>query len=50
MMWLMTFIEIERPLSLLALNKLIGIRTTGLNSVLIILAITVIPVVFYISG
>ena len=34
-------------LSLLSLNKLIGIRITGFNSVLIIIAVTIIPVVFY---
>ena len=34
-------------LSILALNKLIGIRITGFNSILIIIAITIIPVVFY---
>ncbi len=34
-------------LSILALNNLIGVRITSLNSVLIILAITIIPVVFY---
>ena len=34
-------------LSILALNKLIGIRITGFNSVLIIAAITIIPVVCY---
>jgi uncharacterized membrane protein len=34
-------------LSILVLNKLIGVRITGFNSVLIILVITVIPVVFY---
>jgi len=34
-------------LSLLALNKLIGIRITGSNSVLIIIAVTVAPVAFY---
>ena len=34
-------------LSILGLNKLVGIRITGLNSVLIILTITVIPLAFY---
>jgi len=34
-------------LSLLALNKLIGLRITGFNSVLVITAITIIPIVFY---
>jgi len=34
-------------LSILVLNKLIGIRITGLNSVLIILVITVVPIVIY---
>jgi len=34
-------------LSILILNKLIGIRITGLNSVLIILVITVVPIVVY---
>jgi uncharacterized membrane protein len=34
-------------LSILVLNKLIGIRITGLNSVLIILVITVVPIVVY---
>ena len=34
-------------LSLLALNKLIGLRITGVNSVLVIIAVTVIPVAFY---
>ncbi len=34
-------------LSILALNKLIGVRITGFNSVLIILAITIIPVAIY---
>ena len=34
-------------LSILALNKLIGIRITGSNSVLIIIVITIIPVVVY---
>ncbi len=34
-------------LSILALNKLIGVRITGFNAVLIILAITIIPVVIY---
>ncbi|MFC1892803.1 DUF1616 domain-containing protein [Chloroflexota bacterium] len=34
-------------LSILALNKLVGIRINGLNSFLIIFTITVIPLVFY---
>ncbi len=34
-------------LSILALNKLIGVKITGLNSPLIIDAITIIPLVFY---
>ena len=34
-------------LSLLALNKLLGISITGFNSVLIIIAVTVTPVAFY---
>ncbi len=34
-------------LSILSLHKLFGISITGLNSVLIILVITVIPVAFY---
>ena len=34
-------------LSILAMNKLIGVRITGFNSVLIILAITIIPVAIY---
>ncbi len=34
-------------LSILVLNKLIGIRITGLNSVLIILVITIVPVIIY---
>jgi len=34
-------------LSLLFLNKLIGIRITGFNSVLVILVVTIIPVAFY---
>jgi len=34
-------------LSILVLNKLIGIRITGLNSVLIILIITVVPIAVY---
>ena len=34
-------------LSILALNVLLGIRITGLNSLLIIVVITIIPVVFY---
>lgn len=34
-------------LSLLSLNKLIGISITGVNSVLVIIVVTIIPVVFY---
>lgn len=34
-------------ISILALNMLIGIKVTGFNSVLIIMAVTLIPVVFY---
>ena len=34
-------------LTILALNRLIGVRITGFNSVLIILAITIIPIAFY---
>ena len=34
-------------LTILALNKLIGVRITGFNSVLIILTITILPVVIY---
>jgi len=34
-------------LSILALNKLIGIRITGFSSLLIIIVITIIPLVFY---
>ena len=34
-------------ISILALNKLIGIRVTGSNSVLIIIVVTIIPVAFY---
>ena len=34
-------------LSLLALNKLIGIRTTGSNSVLVIILVTIVPVAIY---
>ena len=34
-------------ISILSLNMLIGIKITGLNSVLIIMAVTLIPVVFY---
>ncbi len=34
-------------LSILALNKLVGVRITGFNSVLIILVIIIIPVVIY---
>lgn len=34
-------------LSILVLNVLIGVRITGLNSLLIIIAVTIIPVAFY---
>ena len=34
-------------LSILALNVLLGISITGLNSLLIIILVTIIPVVFY---
>ena len=34
-------------LSILALNIVVGVRITGLNAVLIIIVITVIPLVFY---
>ena len=34
-------------LSLLFLNKAIGIRITGFNSVLVIIAVTIIPVAIY---
>lgn len=34
-------------LSILALNVLLGIRITGLNSLLIIIVLTVIPIVLY---
>ena len=34
-------------ISILALNMLIGIRITGFNSLLIIIAVTIIPVAFY---
>ncbi len=34
-------------LSILTLNVLIGVRITGLNSLLIIIVITIIPVTFY---
>ncbi len=37
-------------LSILALNKLLGIRITGANSLLIIIVITVIPLAFYYIG
>ncbi len=37
-------------LSILALNKLLGIRITGVNSLLIIIVITVIPLAFYYIG
>ncbi len=33
--------------SILILNKLIGIRITGLNSVLIIIVITIVPIAIY---
>jgi len=34
-------------LSILVLNVLIGVRITGLNSLLIIIVVTIIPVAFY---
>ena len=34
-------------LSILSLNKLIGVGITGFNSALIIIVITIVPVVFY---
>ena len=34
-------------LSIIVLHKLLGIRITGFNSVLIILTITIIPLIFY---
>lgn len=34
-------------LSILALNKLVGVRITGFNSVLIIIGVTIVPVVVY---
>ena len=34
-------------ISILSLNKLTGIRITGFNSVLIIIAVTIIPLAFY---
>ena len=34
-------------LSLLFLNRLIGVRITGFNSILAIIAVTIIPLVFY---
>jgi len=34
-------------LSILTLNVLIGVRITGLNSLLIIIIVTIIPVAFY---
>ena len=34
-------------LSILALNKLVGVRITGFNSVLIIIGVTIVPVVIY---
>ncbi len=34
-------------LSILVLNKVIGVRITGFNSVLIIVIVTIIPVIFY---
>lgn len=37
-------------ISILVLNKLMGIRITGANSVLIIIVVTIIPVVFYYLG
>ena len=34
-------------LSILSLNKLIGVSITGFNSVLIIIVVTIVPIVFY---
>lgn len=34
-------------LSMLVLNRLIGVRITGFNAVLVIIAVTIIPVVIY---
>lgn len=34
-------------LSLLLLNKLIGIRITGFNSIFVIIAVTIIPLAYY---
>ncbi len=34
-------------LSIFALNRLIGIRITGVNAFLIIIAVTIVPVAFY---
>jgi len=34
-------------LSIFVLNKLIGIRITGLNSILIIIVVTLIPTIYY---
>ena len=36
--------------SILALNKIMGIRITGVNSLLIIIVITVIPLAIYYAG
>ena len=34
-------------LSILVLNRVIGVRITGFNSVLIIVTVTIVPVIFY---
>ncbi len=34
-------------ISLLFLNKIVGLRITGFNSVLVIIVVTIIPVAFY---
>ena len=34
-------------LSIMALNLVIGVRITGLNSLLIIVAVTVVPLIYY---
>jgi uncharacterized membrane protein len=34
-------------LSMLALNRVIGVKITGFNSVLIVVAVTIVPVIFY---
>lgn len=34
-------------LSILSLNKLVGVRITGFNSVLIIMMVTIIPLAYY---